>query len=103
MTSETKRPLGSRDRRVRSKEATIYGERVIQPGDTVELLPVDKCTYETEEDQYWAQREFEENRRWLGNGPFTVSSITKWPCGRVMLYLKGALTDEPGAYASDFM
>ncbi len=36
-----------------------------------------------------------------GDGPYTISWIGKWPCGRVMLYVKHP-HGEPGAYASHF-
>ena len=42
--------------------------------------------------------------KYLGaKGPFHVSWIVKWPCGKVMLYLKGVKTGEPGVFASDLV
>jgi len=56
-----------------------------------------------EEKLYFAKRNFEELQRWLGEGPFIISWIGEWPCGRVMLYLKDTKGAESGAYATDFM
>jgi hypothetical protein len=61
-----------------------------------------KGQQEGEDAEALAQRHFEFLCDWLGNGPFTISWIGRWPCGRVMLFLKGAKSDEPGAYTSHF-
>ncbi len=41
-------------------------------------------------------------REWLGEGPYTISWIGRWPCGRAELYFAMAGGDH-GAHASDFM
>ncbi len=85
------------------QEARIYGNRVVRPGDKVEILPVNLREKDEDDSDYFAQKDFNDLRESLGEGPFTILQIGRWPCGRIMLYLKGAKTDEPGAYASDFM
>ncbi|MEK7583918.1 MAG: hypothetical protein AAB490_01625 [Patescibacteria group bacterium] len=79
------------------------GKRLIRPGDEVTLLPVNLREQDEEHGDYFARKEFDCLREWLGDGPFTVSRIGRWPCGKIMLYLKGAKSPKPGAYASDFM
>ncbi len=72
--------------------------------DEVKLLPVDLRNQEGEDGDYFAQKAFDSLRSWLGDGPFKVSWIGQWPCGRFMLYLNGAKDGgEPGVPASDFM
>ena len=79
-------------------------EKLVKPGDKVILLsPQEMQQKRDDKDEYFAQKHFDFLLNWLGEGPFTISWIGKWPCGRIMLYLKGAKSDEPGAYASDFM
>jgi hypothetical protein len=56
-----------------------------------------------EEKKYFARQHFASLQKRLGEGPFIISWIGEWPCGRVMLYLKGTNGSEPGAYAIDFM
>ncbi|MDP2934657.1 MAG: hypothetical protein Q8N59_02760 [bacterium] len=70
------------------------GKRLVRSGDKVEL----KLISPTKRDR----EHFEFLEKWLGRGPFIISWIGIWPCGRVMLYLK-TTGGEPGAYASDFM
>jgi len=81
----------------RQQEARVFDNRLVRPGDQVQVLPVKK------DGDDLAQQHYDSLRNWLGDGPFTVSWIGKWPCGRIILYLKGAKTGEPGAFASDFM
>ncbi len=88
---------------VRQQEAYVYGNKLVRPGDRVELLPVSLRDKDKEYGGYTAQQYFDFLRDWLGEGPFTISWIGRWPCGKTMLYLKGAKSDEPGAEASDFM
>lgn len=87
----------------RQQKTRIHGDRLVRPGDQVRLLPVNLRNYDEEECDYFSQEDYDFHRNWLGDGPFTISWIGRWPCGRIMLYLKGAKTDEPGVYASDFM
>ncbi len=76
----------------------IYGNIHVKPGDKVVLIPfILRWPGEIEETY------FDFLRGWLGDGPFTISSIGQWPCGKVMLYLKGTKSGEPGAFASHFM
>ncbi|MFA6022700.1 MAG: hypothetical protein WC781_01280 [Candidatus Pacearchaeota archaeon] len=74
--------------------------RIVKAGDLVGLLPPHKesATYEN----FMAQEHYDFLKNWLGGeGPFTISWIGQWPCGRIMLYLKTERS-EPGAYANDF-
>ncbi len=90
-------------------ETTIHNGRVVRPGDTVHLLPFEQRKYERltgdelEDEKELERDRLTRNEKWLGKGPFTISWISRWPCGGVTLYLKGAMGSEPGAYASDFM
>ena len=66
------------------------GTRLVGPGDQVDLLP---------------EMDTDSARGWLGQGPYTISWIGQWPCGKIMLYLKttgGQNSGEPGAPASEF-
>ncbi len=84
---------------VRQKTARVYGGRVVRAGDEVRLLPPSlKGGIPS-----ISLQDFNFLVRWLGKGPFIISWIGRWPCGKVMFYLKGAKSDEPGCYASDFM
>ena len=68
--------------------------RQVKAGDLVELLPAD------EKPMTPAQHESLTN--FLGEeGPYEISWIGKWPCGRKMLYFK-IPGREPGAHASNF-
>ena len=83
------------------------GKRLIKQGDTVDLLlPSQRLELLTPEEKendedYFVQRHYEFLRNWLGEGPFEISWIGLWPCGRAMLYLKNP-NGEPGCHASDF-
>ena len=79
------------------------GTRLVRPGDQVDLLPILPNEQE-EDDQHITQVHSEFMHRYLeGRGPFTISWIGQWPCGRIMLYLKLAGGREPGTDARDFM
>ena len=85
------------------QEAYVYGNRLVRPGDKVELLPVNLREQDEEDGDYFARQDFNSLRNWLGEGPFTISWIGRWPCGQIMLYLKAGKSNGAGAYASDFM
>ncbi|HEY4483511.1 MAG TPA: hypothetical protein VI953_05045 [Candidatus Paceibacterota bacterium] len=75
------------------EEALLKDERgcvrVVPVGAFVDLKP-DACNRE------WMRTTF------LGqDGPYQISWIGQWPCGRVSIYLK-LPGREPGAHASDF-
>lgn len=70
----------------------VHGNRLVTPGDTVNLREKDV----TEE-------KLRELRELHGNGPFKVSSIGRWPCGKVIMYLKGTNASEHGVSAMDLM
>tara|TARA_Y100000310_G_scaffold162838_1_gene162790 strand:+ start:2654 stop:2944 length:291 start_codon:yes stop_codon:yes gene_type:complete len=71
--------------------------RIVRKGDKVDLSDVDSAL--DDEKKYLAERHDENLRRFLGDGPYEISQIGKWPCGGIMLYFKptGA-----GAHARDF-
>ncbi len=76
------------------------GRRLVRPGDMVDLLPPPKEKRGHKDDLYSGK--YESLRKFLGKeGPYKISRIGLWPCGRAMLYfhLPGG---EPGAHASDF-
>ena len=67
--------------------------RQIKAGDLVELLPADG--------RAMTPAHHESLTKFLGEGPYEISWIGKWPCGRTMLYFN--IPDrEPGAHASNF-
>lgn len=76
-------------------ETHLPGKRIVRPGDSVELIPPSG--------EQPTQQHFDFLHNWLGEGPFTISLIGRWPCGRVMLYLQGTNGSEPGVFASDLM
>jgi len=84
-------------------EAYVYDKRLVRPGDEVKILPVNLRKQDEEHGDYFARQQYDFLHRWLGDGPFTISWIGQYPCGRVMLYLKGTKGSEPGAHAYDFM
>lgn len=78
------------------------GWRVVRPGDTVKLLPLE--LREKIGDGYGAQWHQDFMRRFLeGEGPYTISWIGRWPCGKPMIYLALHSGREPGVHASEFM
>lgn len=63
------------------------GMKVVRPGDKADLSKeADNLAF---------------LRDWLGEGPYTISWIGEWPCGRVMLYLTAA--GGAGVLASNFV
>ncbi len=87
----------------KQQEAYVFGGRIVRPGDQVKLLPARLKKQDEELGDYFIKKNFDFLKNWLGDGPFTISWIGIWPCGRTMLYLKGTKSGEPGACASDFM
>ncbi len=84
-------------------EAFVHGRRLVRPGDKVKLLPIELREKDEEAGDYFAQQEFAQQREWYGNGPFTITEISEWPCGQIMLYIKGGKAEGAGVYAEDFM
>ncbi len=62
------------------------GSRLVRPGDPVELLD--------------PGNEF--MLKWLGPGPYIISWIGEWRCGRRSLYLKTEKGGEPGDHEGRF-
>ncbi len=81
------------------------GKRLVKLGDQINLLPPElyKRDRKGKDWEVLAKKHVAFLHEWLGEGPFTISWIGHWPCGRIMLYLKGAKTDRLGSYASNFM
>lgn len=67
------------------KIARVRGDRLVQAGSKVELVSDDTVL-----------------RNLLGEGPFIVLQIKRWPCGCYMLYIKGGKVDGTGVHACDF-
>jgi len=90
----------------RVQETTIYdkktGKKVVGPGDQVAIMPADIRVETGKDEEFFAQDHVDFLEGWLGKGPFTISWIGRWPCGRDILYLKKG-DGEPGCHASDFM
>jgi len=84
-------------------ETTLPGGRVVRVGDEVSVLTTqERMQLYPQPTKLDARTSYESVSRSLkGTGPFKISWIGLWPCGRVMLYLK-ILGREPGAYATDF-
>ncbi|MCX6759729.1 MAG: hypothetical protein NTW46_00060 [Candidatus Nealsonbacteria bacterium] len=78
-------------------EALIRGNRTVKAGDIVELLPLELSLN---------AKGWQFIREWLGEGPYIISRIGQWPCGKIVIYLKtssGDISEEPWAPASDFI
>jgi len=81
----------------------------VRKGDKVSLRPYSP-TYSPEkkvEDlNYDEFQEFESRRRmetWLGEGPYPISWMGRWPCGRIMIYVKTWTSSGSGVYSRDLM
>src|SRR5688572_5656442 len=82
------------------------GKVEVRSGDQVRLLPVHPDKPEGEDRRYLSHTHERFLRKYLrehqlGDGPFTVSWIGLWPCGRFNLYL-GPNRNGPGVKARDF-
>lgn len=79
------------------------GTRLVRPGDSVELLPANPDDeYQEVKGIYLTEANHRFLQNWLGEGAYIIASIGKWPCGRVMLYVKTSTSSGAGAYATDF-
>lgn len=78
------------------------GIKQVKPGSKVDLLPYNPENPKGEKGKYSSESNMQ-MKGWLGEGPWVISWIGIWPCGRVMLYVKTATSPGSGAYASDFM
>ncbi len=63
-------------------------KRLVESGEKVRLKPVRLREKDKEHGDYFAEKEYREQRAQLGNGSFIISSINRWPCGKVILHLK---------------
>lgn len=85
-------------------QAEVYGGRVVEVGDAVHLLPVENHELDPDAGHFLNHRTFRQHRQWLGGtGPFTITRIVRWSCGKIMLYLQGLKCNGIGLYASDLM
>ncbi|MCX6765220.1 MAG: hypothetical protein NT148_01635 [Candidatus Nealsonbacteria bacterium] len=85
-------------------EARIYGNRTVRAGDSVRMLPIKQKPKVIGEENTYNCRQF--IKEWLGEGPYVVSKIGQWPCGKIVIYLKAPFAEtaeEPWAPASDFI
>lgn len=106
LTGGTNMPIGSQYRTHPSQVEISNGESgkvKVTKGSRVDLLPVEKMNFNNDDNRYFAEQHYGHNRRWLGKGPFIIISITRWPCGRVMIYLHCPNSDGAGIYAKDLM
>lgn len=83
-------------------EAIVYWNEIVGPGDKVDILPVDLREKDEDGGNYRARKNFGSLRSLLGPGPFIIQSMRQWPCGRVVLYIKGKKNEEIGVYAQEF-
>jgi hypothetical protein len=88
-------------------EALVHGGKKIHVGDMVDLVPPDEMykhpDKNPDEELHFNRRSFANERRWLGEGPYTVAHIGRWPCGRLMVYVKTKTSSGAGVYARDLM
>lgn len=73
----------------------------VRKGDKVNLADVGSIV--DEEKKYFANRHADFLRRWLGDGPYAISNMGRWPCGRVMIYVKTKISSGSGVHASDLI
>lgn len=85
-------PLGSGSMRYIG-QCKVHGGRTVKPGESVELVTVEEGAEESH---------FDFHVGWIGLGPFIISHIALWPCGRRMLLLADGKSPGAGAYAVDF-
>lgn len=82
------------------------GKAKVRQGDLVALLPYDPEKPKGEEGRNVSFLEDFYRRRWQsysGEGPYPISRIGLWPCGRVMLYLKTRDSSGSGVTPNEFM
>ena len=79
------------------------GTATIKAGDLVDLLPTHPDKPEGEKGRFLSHRRAKEMREFLGIvGPYPVTHIWRWPCGRVDIALK-IPGRGPSAKAHNFM
>jgi hypothetical protein len=69
------------------------GKRLVRPGDKVNLLPANLREKEDEDDDYFIPKNIAFLLDWLGKGPYEITGVGQWPCGKVVLYLKTSKGD----------
>lgn len=80
------------------------GERTVRVGDQVEMLPFEQTnTGKKTQNDYTPEHSYNLEKKELGQGPYTISNIARWPCGRIMLYLKTATSSGMGVYPDNFV
>lgn len=73
----------------------------VHKGDKVDLRDISSVV--DEEEKYFAEKNKDFHLRWLGKGPYEISNIGVWLCGRVMIYVKTKTSSGAGVYASDIV
>jgi hypothetical protein len=64
-------------------------ERTVHEGDFVEVVPAEEGNTDYDEEVEFLE----------GKGPFKIHKVTRWPCGKVMLYLE-TKNRIPGTYTN---
>jgi len=72
---------------------------IVRKGDKVDLKDIGSIV--DDEEKYFAEKDRDFHLNWLGKGPYEISNIGQWPCGRVMIYVKTETSSGAGVYASD--
>ena len=74
---------------------------IVRKGQKVDLADIGSVA--DEEERFFAKKNKNFLLRYLGKGPYSVSEIGMWPCGKVMIYLKTETSPSSGVYASDLV
>ena len=89
------RLLGSEARRHIAEVEMVDkdGNKVMaRMGSKVDLLPVEMQNFDDDDKmgtfKYFAQQEYRENRQLFGEGPFVITELVEWPCGRVVVHFE---------------
>ena len=80
------------------------GKKKVRVGDKVDLMPFEQTEKGKDpERDYTAKLSYNMEKQHLGKGPYTISQIGHWPCGRIMLYLKTSTSSGSGVYTENMM
>ncbi|MCX6744541.1 MAG: hypothetical protein NTX82_03385 [Candidatus Parcubacteria bacterium] len=79
------------------------GKRLVRPGDQVDLMPADLRKTGDETEDYFIPEDIASLHRWMGKGPYNITGIGQWPCGKIVLVLKTSKSNGFAVDASKFM
>jgi hypothetical protein len=80
------------------------GKKIVRICDKVDLLQFDETVAAKDpERDYMAKHSYDLQKNHLGKGPYEITRIGHWPCGRIMLYIKTATSSGTGVYTDDFV